>query len=68
VENSARRFWLGVQWHPEYLPQQESHQKIFAALAEAAREVCAITPTVEQHAGAARGGEQTGSAVRSEPS
>lgn len=39
VENSARRFWLGVQWHPEYLPQQESHQKIFQALAAAARSV-----------------------------
>ena len=39
VENSARRFWLGVQWHPEYLPQQESHQKIFEALADAARTV-----------------------------
>lgn len=39
VENSARRFWLGVQWHPEYLPQQESHQKIFKALAAAARTV-----------------------------
>ena len=39
VENSARRFWLGVQWHPEYLPQQESHQRIFAALAAAARDV-----------------------------
>jgi putative glutamine amidotransferase len=39
IENSARRFWLGVQWHPEYLPQQESHQKIFAALAAAARQV-----------------------------
>jgi putative glutamine amidotransferase len=37
IENSSRRFWLGVQWHPEYLPQQESHQKIFSALAEAAR-------------------------------
>ena len=67
VENSARRFWLGVQWHPEYLPQQESHQRIFAALAEAAREVCAVTPADQQHAGTARGGEQTGSVVRVEP-
>jgi len=39
VEHGGRRFWLGVQWHPEYLPQQESHQRIFAALAEAARGV-----------------------------
>lgn len=39
IEHSARRFWLGVQWHPEYLPQQKSHQQIFAALADAARQV-----------------------------
>ena len=39
VEHTERRFWLGVQWHPEYLPQQKSHQRIFSALADAAREV-----------------------------
>lgn len=38
IEHTSRRFWIGVQWHPEYLPQQESHQRIFEALAEAARE------------------------------
>jgi putative glutamine amidotransferase len=37
IEHTGRGFWLGVQWHPEYLPQQESHQRIFAALAEHAR-------------------------------
>jgi putative glutamine amidotransferase len=60
VENSARRYWLGVQWHPEYLPQQESHQKIFAALAAAAREVCAVTPRDEGHAGAPGAEDQLG--------
>jgi len=37
IEHTGRRFWLGVQWHPEYLPQHESHQRIFAALTAAAR-------------------------------
>jgi putative glutamine amidotransferase len=36
IEHSDRRFWLGVQWHPEYLPQQEVHQRIFAELAKQA--------------------------------
>jgi len=36
IERSARPFWLGVQWHPEYLPQQAAHQQIFAALVAAA--------------------------------
>jgi putative glutamine amidotransferase len=67
VENSARRFWLGVQWHPEYLPQQESHQKIFAALAEAARQVCTIAPSNDRDAGAADAGEKAGGAARAEP-
>jgi putative glutamine amidotransferase len=39
IEHTRRRFWLGVQWHPEYLPQQQAHQKIFEALVAAAREV-----------------------------
>ncbi len=38
IEHVSRRFWLGVQWHPEYLPQQQSHQRLFVALTEAARE------------------------------
>jgi putative glutamine amidotransferase len=57
IEHTGRPFWLGVQWHPEYLPQQESHQRIFAALAEAARqtsanvEVASARPdSVETHA------------------
>ena len=36
IEHTQRKFWLGVQWHPEYLPQQESHQRIFRALTLAA--------------------------------
>ncbi len=37
IEHSGRRFYIGVQWHPEYLPQQHSHQQLFRALCEAAR-------------------------------
>jgi putative glutamine amidotransferase len=36
IERAARPFWIGVQWHPEYLPQQEAHQQIFEALARVA--------------------------------
>ncbi len=38
IEHVARKFWVGVQWHPEYLPQQQAHQRLFIALTEAARE------------------------------
>ncbi|KAB7622779.1 gamma-glutamyl-gamma-aminobutyrate hydrolase family protein [Alkalilimnicola sp. S0819] len=36
IEHSHHPFVLGVQWHPEYLPQQESQQRLFAALVRAA--------------------------------
>ena len=38
IEATGQRFVLGVQWHPEYLPQSRTHQRIFAALVEAARQ------------------------------
>lgn len=34
IEDPSRRFFLGVQWHPEYL---DDHAALFEALAEAAR-------------------------------
>ena len=34
VEDPSRRFYLGVQWHPEYL---DRHRGLFSALADAAR-------------------------------
>ncbi|MBC7171886.1 MAG: gamma-glutamyl-gamma-aminobutyrate hydrolase family protein [Polyangiaceae bacterium] len=37
IEHTGRTFWIGVQWHPEYLPQHVSHQRLFRALARAAR-------------------------------
>lgn len=35
----TRAFLLGVQWHPEYLPQHAAHRRLFAALVAAARPV-----------------------------
>lgn len=37
IEHSTRRFWIGVQWHPEYLPQVPEQRRLFGALVEAAR-------------------------------
>ena len=36
VEHLKESFLLGVQWHPEYLPQREQHRRIFKALTNAA--------------------------------
>lgn len=36
-EGSAGSFCLGVQWHPEYLPQRRAQRRIFRALVAAAR-------------------------------
>jgi len=37
IESTAG-WCIGVQWHPEYLPQKEVQQRLFRALVEAARE------------------------------
>jgi putative glutamine amidotransferase len=37
VEDPTRRFWIGVQWHPEYLPQLIEQRRLFRALVGAAR-------------------------------
>jgi putative glutamine amidotransferase len=37
IEHPARPFWLGVQWHPEYLPNQPAHQRLFHGLVHCAR-------------------------------
>lgn len=39
IENRSARFLLGVQWHPELLVWKKPQQRLFAALAQAAREV-----------------------------
>jgi putative glutamine amidotransferase len=38
IEHTDYDFVLGVQWHPEYLPQIESQQRIFAGLVASARQ------------------------------
>ena len=37
IEDASRRFWIGVQWHPEYLPQVPEQRRLFSALVDAAR-------------------------------
>jgi putative glutamine amidotransferase len=38
IEHSVYDFVLGVQWHPEYLPQIQSQQRIFAGLVACAKQ------------------------------
>ena len=38
VEHTDHTFLLGVQWHPEYMPQDSAQRAIFSALVHAARE------------------------------
>ncbi|MDF2972770.1 MAG: gamma-glutamyl-gamma-aminobutyrate hydrolase [Microvirga sp.] len=38
IESESAPFLLGVQWHPELLVWKRPHQRLFAALTEAARE------------------------------
>jgi len=37
IEDSERAFLIGVQWHPEYLPQRPEQRRIFKRLVECAR-------------------------------
>lgn len=46
VEHLQAPFVVGVQWHPEYLPQRKQQRRIFKALIEAARHV---NSQIEQH-------------------
>ncbi len=32
IEHTGERFLIGVQWHPEFLPQKQSQQRLFQAL------------------------------------
>jgi putative glutamine amidotransferase len=41
IESGSAPFLLGVQWHPELLVWKKPHQRLFQALAEAARECVA---------------------------
>ena len=37
----AHAFLIGVQWHPEYLPQRAQHRRLFTALVRAALRIAA---------------------------
>jgi putative glutamine amidotransferase len=39
IESKAHDFMIGVQWHPEYLPHNKLHRRLFQALVQEAREV-----------------------------
>jgi putative glutamine amidotransferase len=39
IESTQAPFILGVQWHPEYLPQRKIQRRLFKALVAQAREV-----------------------------
>lgn len=38
IEQTGDQFVVGVQWHPEYLPQYRDQQRLFRALVTAARD------------------------------
>ena len=38
IEKRGHPFFLGVQWHPEYMPQSEIQQRLFRGLVDCARE------------------------------
>ena len=44
IESASAPFLIGVQWHPELLVWKRPQQRIFAALAAAAREAQAALP------------------------
>lgn len=37
IEGQGERWWIGVQWHPEYLPWRDDQQALFRGLVSAAR-------------------------------
>jgi putative glutamine amidotransferase len=39
IEHTAQEFVIGVQWHPEYLPQHKVHRRLFKTLIQQARKV-----------------------------
>jgi putative glutamine amidotransferase len=63
IEHETLPFVIGVQWHPEYLPQSPSQRAIFAALVREARAEMSSTAAsspphraATPHAGATRAG------------
>ncbi|MEJ8803869.1 gamma-glutamyl-gamma-aminobutyrate hydrolase family protein [Pontibacter sp. H249] len=39
IEHTTLQYMIGVQWHPEYLPQKSRHRKLFKALVQQAKAV-----------------------------
>lgn len=39
TEHTTEKFLIGVQWHPEYLPNHKEQRRLFKALVQNAREV-----------------------------
>lgn len=39
IENLKQDFVIGVQWHPEYLPQRKKQRRLFKALVNSAKQV-----------------------------
>ena len=39
IEHTLHDYMLGVQWHPEYLPQKSLHRRLFKELVRQAKEV-----------------------------
>ncbi|GAA4435848.1 hypothetical protein GCM10023188_28250 [Pontibacter saemangeumensis] len=39
IESVEEEYIVGVQWHPEYLPQQKDQRRLFRALVQQARQV-----------------------------
>ena len=37
IERQGHRFFIGVQWHPEYMPQSATQQQLFRALVSQAK-------------------------------
>jgi putative glutamine amidotransferase len=46
IEHTDHPFFLGVQWHPEYMPQKAGQLRLFHGLIRSARQCQAITITV----------------------
>lgn len=46
IELEDHPFGLGIQWHPEYLQDEEPHRRLFEALIEASRSVRRVAESV----------------------
>tara|TARA_R110002110_G_scaffold415561_1_gene650738 strand:+ start:36152 stop:36901 length:750 start_codon:yes stop_codon:yes gene_type:complete len=44
IELTDHRYYVGVQWHPEYMPQSRGQQKLFRCLVESAQSAAGTSP------------------------